>query len=545
MLAESNPASSGGLVIVDGLLVGNARPTWPWLALGGLWGAVGALALWTARRWLWARRALESLSWNWTDWRVGPLRTGELVLAVAAVLYAVLPAGGAISAWTLIRVLLALGIGVLAVARLRDAALVAVAAIPFVGVIGRTGVFDRPVGEVLILAVVAAWVARALWGGPPRLPPMRWIAAAAVFAVAGVVAAVLADYPKFALRDLRTVILEPAAFFVVLASVLRDRDDVRRLLAALVAGAALAALVALVLIPFGAVVTEVFPPRVRGTFGSPNNLALVLERAAPVALALALAAGTSTLVSRRCCGGWGRVTSSRGFWLLALIVLLVVLILTWSRGAWLGALVGLAVAARPLWAQIGLRRRLGAAAVSLAALAGIVLLTGVERIGQLLRIGDGGAVSRLAIWDSAWRMGRDTWLFGVGPDNFLTHYRAYMRPEAWREPNISHPHNLVLDAWVSMGLIGLLALIAVLVLFWRDWRRTRRHRDGGSDPLAFGLAGAMAAALTHGLVDHAYFLPELAATFWTLAAAVAALTLSREAEASDVSGWEGARKPST
>ena len=545
VLAESNPASSGGLVIVDGLLVGNAQPTWPWLALGGLWGAVGALALWTARTWLWARRALESLSWNWTDWRVGPLRTGELVLAVAAVLYAVLPAGGPVSLWTLVRVLLAVGMGALAIARLRDAALVAVAAIPFVGVIGRTGVFDRPVGEVLILAVVAAWVARALWCGPTRLPPMRWIAAAAAFAVAGIVAAVLGDYPKFALRDLRTVILEPAAFFVVLASVLRDRDDVRRLLAALVAGAALAALVALVLIPFGAVVTEVFPPRVRGTFGSPNNLALVLERAAPVGLALALAAGTSTLVSRRCCWGWGRVTSARGFWLLALIVLLVVLILTWSRGAWLGALVGLAVAARPLWAQIGLRRRLGAAALSLAALAGIVLLTGVERIGQLLRIGDGGAVSRLAIWDSAWRMGRDSWLFGVGPDNFLTHYRAYMRPEAWREPNISHPHNLVLDAWVSMGLIGLLALIAVLVLFWRDWRRTRRHRDGGSDPLAFGLAGAMAAALTHGMVDHAYFLPELAATFWTLAAAVAALTLSREAEASDVSGWEGARKPST
>ena len=530
VLAESNPASSGGLVIVDGLLVGNAQPTWPWLALGGLWGAVGALALWTARSWRGPRRMLARLPWTWMDGPVGPLRVGEVLLAAAAVLYAVLPAGGAISAWTLIRVLLALGVGVLAVARLRDAALVAVAAIPFVGVIGRTGVFDRPVGEVLILAVVAAWVARALWGGPPRLPPMRWIAAAAVFTVAGVVAAVLADYPKFALRDLRTVILEPAAFFVVLASVLRDRDDVRRLLAALVAGATLAALVALVLIPFGAVVTEVFPPRVRGTFGSPNNLALVLERAAPVALALALAAGTSTFVSGRCCWGWGRVASSRGFWLVALSVLLIVLILTWSRGAWLGALAGLTVAARPLWAQIGLRRRLGAAAVSLAALAGIVLLTGVERIGLLLRIGDSGAVSRLAIWDSAWRMGRDNWLFGVGPDNFLTHYREYMRPEAWREPNISHPHNLVLDAWVSMGLIGLLALIAVLVLFWRDWRRTCRDRDGGSDPLAFGLAGAMAAALTHGLVDHTYFLPELAATFWTLAAAVAALVLVRGGE---------------
>ncbi len=534
VLAESNPASSGGLVIVDGLLVGNARPTWPWLAIGGLWAAVGALALWTARYWLWARRTFEALSWSWTDRRVGPLRLGEAVLAVAAVLYAVLPAGGLVSAWTLIRMLLALGMGVLAVARLRDAALVAVAAIPFVGVIGRTGVFDRPVGEVLILAVVAAWMVRALWGGPPRLPPVRWLAAVLVFVVAGVIAAVLAEYPKFALRDLRTVILEPAAFFVVMISALRDRDDVRRLAAALVAGTALAALVALVLIPFGAVVTEVFPPRVRGTFGSPNNLALVLERAAPLALALALAAGTSTLVSGRCCWGWGRVASTRGFWLLAVAVLLAVLILTWSRGAWLGALVGLAVAARPLWAQVGFRRRVAAVGFSLAALAGIVLVTGVERIGQLLRIGDSGAVSRLAIWDSAWRMGLENWLFGVGPDNFLTHYREYMRPEAWREPNISHPHNLVLDGWVSMGAFGLAALIGVLVLFWWDWSRVRRDGAGGLDPLAFGLAGAMAAALVHGLVDHTYFLPELAATFWTLAGAVAALAVIRGGGASEV-----------
>ena len=533
VLAESNPASSGGLVIVDGLLVGNARPTWPWLILGGLWAAVGALGLWTARGWLAARRALAALSWVWMDRQVGPVRLGELVLAMAAALYALLPAGGPTSPWTLLRVLLALGMGVLAIARLRDAALVAVAAIPFVGVIGRTGVFDRPVGELLILAVVAAWIVRALWCGPPRLPPVRWLAAAAVFALAGVVAAALADYPKFALRDLRTVILEPAAFFVVLASILRDRNDVQRLLAAVVAGAALAALTALALIPFGAVVAEVFPPRLRGTFGSPNNLALVLERAAPLALALALAAGV-----RSAFGGLGRwklrhLTDTRGLWLLALVVLSAVLILTWSRGAWLGALLGLAVAARPLWARAGHRRRLAAVAFPLVALAAIVLLTGFERIGQLLRIGDSGAVSRVAIWDAAWRMGRDDWLFGVGPDNFLTHYRAYMQPEAWREPNISHPHNLVLDAWVSLGVVGLAALIGVLVLFWRDWGRIRRDGVGGSDPLAFGLAGAMTAALIHGLVDHAYFLPELAATFWTLAAAIAALAVVRGGEASE------------
>ena len=545
VLAMPNPASSGGLVIVDGLLVGNARPTWPWLALGSVWAVVAALAVWTVRGWLGVRRALAALSWTWMDRRIGPLRLGEVVLGAAAVLYAVLPAGGPTSAWTLLRILLAMGMGVLALARLRDAALVAVAAIPFVGVIGRTGVIDRPVGEILILAVVAAWIVRALWCGPPRLPPVRWLVAVAAFVLAGIVAAGLADYPKFAIRDLRTVILEPAAFFVVLASVLRERNDVRRLLAALVAGAAAAALTALVLIPFGAVVTEVFPPRLRGTFGSPNNLALVLERAAPVALALALAAGASTSFGGHGRWGWRRVAGARSPWLLALAVLVTVLILTWSRGAWLGALVGLAVAARPLWRQVGFRRRVVAVGFSIAALAGIVLVTGVERIGQLLRIGDSGAVSRLAIWDAGWRMARDNWLFGVGPDNFLTHYRAYMLPEAWREPNISHPHNLLLDAWVSLGVTGLVALVALVALFWRDWARIRRAVADRSDPLAFGLAGAMAAALTHGMVDHAYFLPELAATFWTLAAAVAALAAVRGFEPPHASGRREGPEPPT
>ena len=135
-------------------------------------------------------------------------------------------------------------------------------------------------------------------------------------------AAVLADYPKFALRDLRTVILEPAAFFVGAGLSCAGPGTTcagcwRRWLAG---GDAGGADVALVLIPFGAVVTEVFPPRLRGTFGSPNNLALVLERAAPVALALALAAGVhvTSFSGHRSGGIGGASRARRGLWLLAL-----------------------------------------------------------------------------------------------------------------------------------------------------------------------------------------------------------------------------------
>ena len=102
-----------------------------------------------------------------------------------------------------------------------------------------------------------------------------------------------------------------------------------------------------------------------------------------------------------------------------------------------------------------------------------------------------------------------------------------------------------MDAWVSLGVIGLVALVALVALFWRVWARIRRAVAGRSDPLAFGLAGAMTAALAHGLVDHAYFLPELAATFWTLAAAVAALAAVRGFEPSHASGRREGLEPAT
>jgi O-antigen ligase len=125
-------------------------------------------------------------------------------------------------------------------------------------------------------------------------------------------------------------------------------------------------------------------------------------------------------------------------------------------------------------------------------------------------------------------MVRDNPVFGVGPDNFLYQYRAYMRPEAWAEPNISHPHNLVLDAWLSVGLFGLLALVATIALFWFDWARLVRRAAGRERFVAFGLAGAMAAALVHGLVDNGYFLVELAGSFWVLAAALYLMYWSEE-----------------
>ena len=510
--ATSNPSSAGGLVIIDGLIVANSRPMLPWLVLSGIWAVTGAVLLRALAPIAVIRQMVARFSMPWMDKMCGPIQPVEIAVATMSILYTVLPDGNGMSGWTIVRVLLAASIGFLAIARLREVSLVAVASIPFVGVVGRTGVIDRPVSEILLVAVVLALIIRLIWSGNLEIARGRWSFVVVYLVVAGIAAAIFADFPKFAFRDFRTVILEPAAFFVVLVSVLRHRSDVRRLLAALVAGATLAALAALVLAPTGAVVGETMLPRLRGTFGSPNNLGLVLERAVPVALALILSA-----------------RARRTPWMAALLILTIVLLLTWSRGAWLGCLLGVVIASVPAWRCLSERSKILSMAGGFLVVGCAVITIGFDRLAQILRIGDGGVASRLSIWDAGWRMVRDNLMFGVGPDNFLSHYRAYMRPEAWREPNISHPHNLLLDAWLSTGLFGLLALLVAVALFWTTWAGSRRLPSGKPDPVAWGIAGGMSAGLVHGLVDHGYFLPELAAYFWILVAAVVVLRRIRSA----------------
>src|SRR6185295_1702324 len=83
---------------------------------------------------------------------------------------------------------------------------------------------------------------------------------------------------------------------------------------------------------------------------------------------------------------------------------------------------------------------------------------------------------RLKLWQSSLNMFRDHWLLGVGLDNFLYLYRTrYILPEAWQEPNLNHPHNIVLDFATRRGFGGLLILVWLQSAFWlKAWRLYRR-----------------------------------------------------------------------
>ncbi len=239
--------------------------------------------------------------------------------------------------------------------------------------------------------------------------------------------------------------------------------------------------------------------RVRGFYGSPNNLALYLERTVACTLALAL---------------FPHHEKRQWLWLCAAIVQAAALLLTFSKGALLLALpasFGLLFVGGFL-----LLRRRGSSLRALWWLAGLGLLMvgallpflAAERFQQLFNFEGGTGFIRLQLWRSSWAMALDHPWLGLGPDNFLYAYRShYMLPAAWQEPNLNHPHNWPLDWWTRLGLPGLIfALCWFGLILWRQWRALWQRETG---VVALGLLATTVGALAHGLIDASYALPDL------------------------------------
>ena len=289
--------------------------------------------------------------------------------------------------------------------------------------------------------------------------------------------------------------------------------DQRLILWAWLAGATVVSLVGLWQSAAGSMLIDAEGvQRIRAFYGSPNNLALYLERSLAVTLALGLFARdrSTRLVWLALAGIQGAallLTFSKGALLLALPVMFVVL--------WLGGwrlLRQSGQSTRPLWILATL------AAVGFLAMTPFL---GTERFQRLLDFSQGTGFLRLQLWRSSWRMALDHLPFGVGPDNFLYAYRSgYILPQAWQEPNLNHPHNWLLDWWTRLGLVGL----ALGLGFWasaiaRLWRRFRTAGEaitGEQGIWALGFLAASLAALAHGWIDLSYALPDLMIVWCTM-----------------------------
>jgi len=356
-----------------------------------------------------------------------------------------------------------------------------------------------------------------------RLTSLDWGVVALL--VVGAASLLWAENGRVAAREFRTVILEACLFYALLRLTVRDRPSLRsmiipeaqrrgtassvwRIADAWMLGGLAIALVGVYQWAFGQnLITAEGVWRVRGFYGSPNNLALYLGRLLPVAIAIA---------------AWGRRGGRRWFYGLTALVMAVALVLTYSRGAWL---LGVPVSLLFLMALRGRRAFVLALGVLLLAAVVLLLVVGPGRLTSLLDTTGGTTFFRLQLWQSSWSMVRDHPVLGVGLDNFLYEYRTrYVLPSAWEEFNLSHPHNLVLDFWLRLGLPGLAVLAWLLVAFFRrGWQAACRLAGGDRRWLVLGLMAGMVDFVAHGLVDNAFFLVDLGFAFMLMAALVQAV----------------------
>jgi O-antigen ligase len=374
--------------------------------------------------------------------------------------------------------------------------------------------FNRalPMVEVCLALTFSAVVLRAMITWKPRrivFPALRAADLAMLaFVAVATISLVWSEQREPALREWRTMVIEPAVFYLLLRTVrLTNRDTVRLTDVLLLAGVAVAGIGLYHYFHYvpgvpepGVVIAEQGSLRLASVYGSPNNAALFLGRCTPFALAMLLMASSAV---RRVIAG------------MTLAIIAVAIVLTQSGGAILLGVPAAVICVLILWNRR--RGAVAAGAVAAALLALIPLSRFIPRLQGVLDLSRSSSLNRSQVWASAVNLLRERPLTGAGLDQFLYLYRSrYILPDAWREPDLSHPHNIVLDYWISLGILGLAILAVLQVAFWRSalaaWRRWR-----GADVLlaavAVGAMGSMADFLAHGLVDNSYFVVDLAYVF--------------------------------
>ncbi len=485
---------------ISAIQVGNQmRPVWLYLqTVVGL-----AVIAWLSVD-IW--QSIKSLHWQ-RAWRAAlagwrrlpePMQVGALAALLIAGLVA--PLGS-------LRLALLACYGLGALLRPDLALLFTIAAIPLAPLQVALGPGRFSIVEIVLLTAVAAHLGHALLAGSQQYKPggswriLLLDTLVLLYVLWGAASAGLSEYQRVAWREFRVVIAEPALLYALLRMTPQDRRAWRQRVDLFFASAAALALYALARYPTAAgVIRAEGVRRARAFFGSPNNLALYLERFLPLGVAVALWGAHR----------WRRMMHGAGAAVIALAT-----VLTFSRGAWLlgipaGLLLVLALHAS------GRNHAYRAWVALIGGIIGIgvlLLVVSAPRLGSLTDLTQGTGFLRMQLWRSAWEMALDHPWLGVGPDNFLYYYGDYIRAGAEIERHLSHPHNVLLDFWLRLGLPGLLLLVAVLGTVLAYAVRLVRSRVRGNDrALLIGLLGGLAAAGAHGLIDAAWFVPELA--YW-------------------------------
>jgi O-antigen ligase len=303
-----------------------------------------------------------------------------------------------------------------------------------------------------------------------------------------------------AVTEFRTIIIEPALFYMLLRLTIHTPKVWIRLIDCLILAGFLVCIIGIIAFIRGdAIITaEDGARRLASVYGSPNNVGLLLGRCLPFAWSFILL----SMPSKR-----------RIIMIIVALTMLFTVFLTQSTGAILFGIPGGFVAViilcygKKSFAPLFVLLALGSGFV-------IVLTQISARFAKLLTLSDGTNFIRLRVWESALAIIREHPITGLGLDQFLYAFRSqYIKPDAIQDMNLSHPHNILFDFWIRLGLGGVIVLIWIQLAFWRTSVALLQIVSHDTKIILIGVMGSMVATLAHGLIDNSVFVLDLSLIF--------------------------------
>jgi O-antigen ligase len=379
--------------------------------------------------------------------------------------------------------------------------------------------FSFPIAEILILLTAGAWLLHLLrrWGLKRQSHVSQFDTpflshfvsqltlldyGVLLFVLLGMISLSWSDLQGNAVTELRVMIIEPALFYCIFRTIPTPKKVILRLVDALLMAGFLVAMIGLWQFFQGqAVITaEAGTRRLASVYGSPNNVGLFLGRCIPFALAFVLMP----------------VDRNRRIWEAILLgVMGIAVILSQSVGAiFIGVPAAIFTILILAW---GKRARFILIGFLIITVIGFLLSLQSPRFARVLDFESGTNFYRIRVWQSAINIIQDHPITGLGLDQFLYAFRGhYILPDAWQEPDLSHPHNIILDFWVRLGIFGVVLLAFIQIGFWKYISRAAlftRTQNPIMFAIVIGVIGSMINLLSHGFIDNSVFVQDLAYVF--------------------------------
>jgi O-antigen ligase len=359
----------------------------------------------------------------------------------------------------------------------------------------------RLAGALVALAFIVDRLRRP---APIRVPALLWLAFALLIVALASTAFVSPDNTSVS-ETMRYVSSVGLLFFAY--QLIRDEGQVVQIAKVYVASAAGAAAYGLVAFLNGSV------DRASGPIADANDFAFFLATAACLAAYLAAR------------------ERPRAIWTACLVLLMLGTFATLSRGGLL------ALAGAGLWAVVARRVRVAPLVAGFAlvvAVAGFLVSNNLTTIEQQLTRKEHASAenveSRQAFWGAAVRMAADAPALGVGPGEFDTHKREYLRGDLYVSESAglliaaNNVHNTYLHIAAELGLLAFALFLAYLLGVWRTLRAAASRRG------RMNIAAALQASWLAALIAGFFISVQFEAPFWLIGALAMVLVSTPQRE---------------